>query len=55
MADRRIQELLARDPLSGQYLSEGLWVLKVPPLRVNYEVMQSALEVKVTDVFHIRK
>ncbi|MBX9677328.1 MAG: hypothetical protein K2X38_01105 [Gemmataceae bacterium] len=54
-ADRRIQELLTRDPFAGEYLSEGLWVLKVPPLRVNYEVVRDTREVKVSDAFHVRK
>src|SRR5580704_10557910 len=50
-ASATIDHLLATDPFGfGQYLSEGLWRLRVPPLVVHYTVDLVRRHVQVTDV-----
>jgi hypothetical protein len=42
-------QLLARDPLGlGEYLSEGLWRLRVPPLVVHYTIDFARRHVDIT-------
>lgn len=44
-----VDQLLALDPLGlGEYLSEGLWRLRVPPLVVHYTVDLVHRRVEVT-------
>jgi hypothetical protein len=54
VAQVAIDCLLETDPHgNGIYLSEGLYQLSVPPLRVFYEIIESEKQVNVTDVFQI--
>lgn len=44
-----VDQLLALDPLGlGEYLSEGLWRLRVPPLVVHYIIDLTRRHVEVT-------
>jgi hypothetical protein len=48
-ASATADQLLALDPLGlGEYLSEGLWWLRVPPLVVHYTVDLARRHVEVT-------
>lgn len=48
-AQHKIDAILAADPFRGRLLSEGLYVLRVPPLTVYYEILEKEQIVKVTD------
>ncbi|AMV28639.1 hypothetical protein VT84_29815 [Gemmata sp. SH-PL17] len=48
-ASALVDQLLALDPLGlGEYLSEGLWRVRVPPLVVHYTVDLARRHVDVT-------
>jgi hypothetical protein len=48
-ASAMVDQLLALDPLGfGEYLSEGLWRLRVPPLIVHYTIDLNQWHVEVT-------
>ena len=50
-AEARIDALLAADPLgNGRHLSEGLYILSVPPLVVFSSVDPARRAVEITDV-----
>jgi mRNA-degrading endonuclease RelE of RelBE toxin-antitoxin system len=47
----RVESELRRDPQnSGVHLSEGLWLRKVHPLRVYYEIDSDLRIVMITDI-----
>jgi hypothetical protein len=47
-AQASVDRLLAKDPIgNGIALSEGIYAIEVPPLRVLYEVNEGARSVKV--------
>ena len=49
VAQARAEGMLARDPLGhGQHLSEGLYLIRVPPLTLHYTIDDDAKHVEVT-------
>jgi hypothetical protein len=53
-AAAKIDRLLAQDPINnGRALSEGLYRLSIPPLKVFCSVDQKARKVKVSNVYFV--
>ncbi|MCI0705324.1 MAG: hypothetical protein L0241_30055 [Planctomycetia bacterium] len=50
-AANAIERILAVDPFGyGQYLSEGLWRIRVPPLVAHYTIDPARRLVQITDI-----
>lgn len=51
VASDAAEERLAADPYgAGRHLSEGLWLIHVPPLVLNYTIDPDRRLVEITDV-----
>ena len=49
-AQHQIDQVLTTFPASGEPLSEGIYVVEIPPLRVYYEIDAENLLVTVTNL-----